>query len=665
MAIFHLSAKVIGRSSGGSAVASAAYRAAEKLHDEKLDRTHDYSAKAGVVYSEILLPKGAPGKWEDRETLWNAVEAGEKRKDAQLAREIEVSLPRELGKEEAVKLVRAFVQKEFVDRGMVADLNVHWTVAKDGEAQPHAHIMLTMREVVPGPEGHPEDGHFGKKEVAWNERAVLLGWRQAWAEMANARLAELGHEVRIDHRSYAEQGIALEPQNKIGPAGALREERGLTAERLADHVAIARRNGDRIIAEPATALEAITRQQATFTRRDLARFVNAHTADREQFAQAMAKVEAAPEIVPLGQDGRGQDRFTTREMLAVEQRMESAAASMAEHHGHRVAGATVGGVLLQAAVGGLRLSNEQREAYRHVTAAQDFAVVSGFAGTGKSAMFSVAKAAWEAAGYTVRGAALSGIAAENFEAGSGIASRTLASLEYGWKQGRDELTARDVLVIDEAGLVGSRQMERVLSAAEAAGAKVVLVGDPEQLQAIEAGAAFRALAGRHGAAELVDIRRQHVGWQREATRELATGRTAEALGRYEAAGMVHAAETREAAKAALVAGWDAVRQQSPQATQFILTYTRADVRELNGLARGLMRESGALRGADQVVKTELGHRDFAAGDRLMFLRNERTLGAGLVHPGLAVTCVPKVPIWKMRDFSGLCCACARISLISR
>jgi len=493
-----------------------------------------------------------------------------------------------------------------------------------------------MREVVPGPEGHPEDGHFGKKEVAWNERALLLGWRQAWAEMANARLAELGHEVRIDHRSYAEQGIALEPQNKIGPAGALREERGLTAERLADHVAIARRNGDRIIAEPATALEAITRQQATFTRRDLARFVNAHTADREQFAQAMARVEAAPEVVALGQDGRGQDRFTTREMLAVEQRMERAAASMAEHRGHRVAGATVGGVLLQAAVGGLRLSNEQREAYRHVMAAQDFAVVTGFAGTGKSAMFSVAKAAWEAAGYTVRGAALSGIAAENFEAGSGIASRTLASLEYGWKQGRDELTARDVLVIDEAGLVGSRQMELVLSAAAAAGAKVVLVGDPEQLQAIEAGAAFRALAGRHGAAELSDIRRQRVDWQREATRELATGRTAEALGRYEAAGMVHAAETREAAKAALVAGWDAVRQQSPQATQFILTYTRADVRELNGLARGLMRESGALRGADQVVKTELGHRDFAAGDRLMFLRNERALGAGLVHPGVAV-----------------------------
>ncbi len=123
----------------------------------------------------------------------------------------------------------------------------------------------------------------------------------------------------------------------------------------------------------------------------------------------------------------------------------------------------------------------------------------------------------------MRGAALSGIAAEGLEAGAGIASRTLASLEFAWKDGRDQLTARDVLVVDEAGMIGSRQMERVLSAAQAAGAKVVLVGDPEQLQAIEAGAAFRALAERHGAAEITTVRRQREDWQREATRELATG----------------------------------------------------------------------------------------------------------------------------------------------
>jgi hypothetical protein len=154
---------------------------------------------------------------------------------------------------------------------------------------------------------------------------------------------------------------------------------------------------------------------------------------------------------------------------------------------------------------------------------------------------------------------------------------------------------------------------------------VVLVGDAEQLQAIEAGAAFRALTERHGAAEITEIRRQREDWQREATRELATGRTGAALDRYEAAGMVRGHATREAARSALVDGWDSVRQARPEASQVMLAHTRADVAELNQLARGRMRDAGAL-GADQVVQTERGARTFAAGDRVMFLRNERSMG---------------------------------------
>ena len=149
-------------------------------------------------------------------------------------------------------------------------------------------------------------------------------------------------------------------------------------------------------------------------------------------------------------------------------------------------------------------------------------------------MLGVAREAWEAAGYEVRGAALSGIAAENLESGSGVASRTLASLEHGWGQGRDRLTARDVLVIDEAGMVGTRQLERVLSHAAEAGGKVVLVGDPQQLQSIEAGAAFRSIFERHGGAEIGEVHRQREEWQRDATRDLATGRIGEAIHAYDA-----------------------------------------------------------------------------------------------------------------------------------
>jgi Ti-type conjugative transfer relaxase TraA len=626
VAVYHFSAKVIGRSGGRSAIASAAYRAGERLHDDKLDRDHDYTEKSGVVHREIMLPDGAPSRWLDRGTLWNEVEAGEKRKDAQLARDIEISLPREMGKAEAIKLAQDFVREQFVARGMVADLNVHWTQARDGGEQPHAHIMLSMREVVPGREGHEEEGAFGKKVTAWNSTDLLRDWRVSWAEKANERLREKGLEVQIDHRSYADQGIDLEPQHKIGPAGIRREDREKESERAAEHREIARRNGDKLLEEPAIALRALTQQHSTFSRQDLARFVNRHSDGAEQFASVVAKVEAAPELVRLGEDTRGRERFTTREMLETERRMERAGAVLAERERHGITMASALQGKVEADRVGLVLGPEQAAALEHVTNRGDLALVVGYAGTGKSAMLGVARATWEAERFHVRGLALSGIAAEGLEAGSGIASRTIASLEFAWKDGRDELTSRDILVVDEAGMVGSRQMERLLSAAQSAGAKVVLIGDPEQLQAIEAGAAFRALAERHGAAEISEVRRQREDWQREATQELATERTAQALGRYTEAGMVHAAETREAAKAELVRGWNTARQESPSANQMILAYTRDDVRDLNALARAELRASGELCEADQVVQTERGARGFAAGDRLMFLRNERGLG---------------------------------------
>ncbi|WP_299109483.1 Ti-type conjugative transfer relaxase TraA [uncultured Bradyrhizobium sp.] len=617
MAIYHFSAKVVSRANGSSAVASAAYRSASELFDERLGRDHDFSNKAGVIHSEVMLPEGAPGRLNDRTTLWNEVEAGEKRKDAQLAREVEFSIPREMNEKQGVQLAQDFVKKQFVDRGMVADMNVHWDKAKDGSPKPHAHVMLAMRDV--GPEG------FGKKNRDWNSTELLKDWREAWSAHVNERMAELGLEGRIDHRSYEAQGIELEPQHKIGPAASRRPEQGLEAERIEDHARIARDNGDRIIANPNVALDAITRQQATFTTRDLATFAFRHSDGKDQFDQVMGAVRASPELVALGKDGRDQERFTSRDMIAVEARLERAGDELAGRDAHGVADRHRDTATAKAEERGLVLSGEQRDAFDHVTGSAGLASVVGYAGSGKSAMLGVAREAWEGQGYTVRGAALSGIAAENLEGGSGIKSRTIASLEHAWGQGREQLGPRDVLVVDEAGMIGSRQMERVLSQVRDAGAKVVMVGDPEQLQAIEAGAAFRAITERHGAAEITEIRRQREDWQRDATRALATGRTGEAIHAYDGRGMVRAADTRELARGELVDGWDRQRQAEPDKSRVILTHTNAEVRELNEEARGRLRATGDL-GDDVAFSADRGPRDFARGDRLMFLRNERSLG---------------------------------------
>jgi Ti-type conjugative transfer relaxase TraA len=617
MAIFHLSVKVISRASGRSAVAASAYRAAERLHDERLDRDHDFTNKDGVIHSEVLLPEGAPSEFADREKLWNAVEAAEKRKDAQLSREVEFAIPREMNKSQGIALARDFVKTEFVEKGMIADLNVHWDIGKDGLAKPHAHVMLTMREVG-------KDG-FGAKVREWNKSELVEQWRERWAEHVNQRLAELDIDARVDHRSLEAQGIALEPQDKIGPAASRIGGRGLEAERIEEHRAIAQRNGERIIANPSVALDAITHSQATFTNRDLAVFVHRHSDGKEQFDAALSAVRGSSDFIALGKDGRGDDRFTSRQMIETEQRLQQASEAMAERKPHRVGEKDQASALARAKERGLSLSGEQRAAFEHVTEGRGLSIVVGYAGTGKSAMLGVAREAWESAGFNVCGAALSGIAAEGLEHGSGIASRTIASLEHQWGQGREQLTSRDVLVIDEAGMVGTRQMERVLSRAADAGAKVVLVGDAQQLQAIEAGAAFRAIHERHGGVEISEVRRQRDGWQQDATRHLATGRTGQAIHAYSERGMVHTADTREAARGELIDRWDEARQSSSGETRIILTHTNDEVRELNEAARGRMRNAGEL-GNDVSIKAERGERQFASGDRIMFLRNERSLG---------------------------------------
>jgi Ti-type conjugative transfer relaxase TraA len=607
MAIYHFSGTVISRSQGRSAVACAAYRSAEELHDERYGRDHDYTSKKDVEYKEILLPEKAPTWMADREKLWNAVEQHEKRKDAQLAREFNFSLPRELTLAQNTELAREFVKKQFVDKGMVADLCIHNDKMPNGEYQPHAHVMLTMREVTT--EG------FGKKVREWNVKEKLLAWREQWAEVANRHLALHDHDIRIDHRSFKDQGIELEPQHKIGAAAA--QDRLV---RMADHVRIARENGERLLADPNIALDALTRQQATFTHHDLAKFVNRHTADAEQFQAVYEKVKASEQLISLGRDEKGRERLTTVEMRDLEHTMLANANDLKQREGHRVSTDHQTNALASR-----QLTAEQQTAFEHLIGAGDLKCVVGYAGTGKSYLLGAAREVWEKEGYRVLGATLSGIAAENLAGSSGIESRTLASRFYYWNKGEQLLTNKDVLVIDEAGMVGSQQMAQVMAQAERANAKVVLIGDPQQLQAIEAGAAFRSIVERTSYVELTDIRRQQEAWQQEATRQLAKGEVEKALSAYEKRDHVHAFDSDAATKEALVAVWNDVRLAQPDKTQIMLAYTRDDVKELNTLARELRQANHEL-GKDHECMTERGERTFARGERIYFLKNNRTLG---------------------------------------
>lgn len=257
MAIYHCSIKIIGRSGGKSAVASAAYRSGGKLYDDRTGHTHDFTKKRGVVFTEVSLPAHAPPEYADRNVLWNAVEKAEKKSNAQLAREIEVALPKELSRECQIEIVRRYVQENFISAGMCAD----WALHDKGDGNPHAHIMLTMRGIKPDGSwaakekkayALDEEGNripvidpaTGKQKLGrrnekmwkritvepndWNDHGKAEIWRKSWADICNEYLSV---EQRIDHRSYKRQEIDLEPTIHEGYRARKMEKAGFVSNR--------------------------------------------------------------------------------------------------------------------------------------------------------------------------------------------------------------------------------------------------------------------------------------------------------------------------------------------------------------------------------------------------------------------------------------------------
>ena len=247
MAICHIPIKIIQRSKGKSAVAAAAYRSGTKLTNEWDGLTHDYTHKGGVVHAEIMLPSHAPPEFADRSTLWNSVEQIEKSRDSQLAREVEVALPRELTREQQLALIRAYVKDNFVAAGMCADFALH----DKGDGNPHAHILLTIRPLKESgewgakcrkvydldehgqriPDGKGGWKNYREDTTDWNDKGKAEVWRAAWADYTNQALEAAGRPERIDHRSYKRQGVEQIPTVHMGVAATRMERRGLATEK--------------------------------------------------------------------------------------------------------------------------------------------------------------------------------------------------------------------------------------------------------------------------------------------------------------------------------------------------------------------------------------------------------------------------------------------------
>ncbi|MHC2727479.1 Ti-type conjugative transfer relaxase TraA [Rhizobium leguminosarum] len=671
MAIMFVRAQVISRGAGRNIVSAAAYRHRTRMMDEQAGTSFSYRGGASeLVHEELALPDQTPA-WlrsavEGRsvagasEALWNAVEAFEKQANARLARELIIALPEELTRAENIALVREFVRDNFTSEQMVADWVYH-----DKDGNPHIHLLTTVRPLTEegfGPKNAPVLGENGEPlrfvtarrptgrivYKSWGgDKETLQAWKIAWAETASRHLALAGHEIRLDGRSYAEQGLDGIAQRHLGPEKAALARRD--AEMYFAPADLARRQkmADRLLADPALLLKQLSNERSTFDERDIAKALHRTVDDPADFANIRARLMASDDLIMLkpqqidAETGKASEPavFTTREMLRIEYDMGRSARVLAKRRGFavsdRVVAAAIRQVETQDPENSFRLDPEQVDAIHHITRDNAIAAVVGLAGAGKSTLLAAARVAWESDGRRVIGAALAGKAAEGLEDSSGIRSRTLAAWELAWASGRELLERGNVLVIDEAGMVSSQQMARLLDIAEQAEVKVVLVGDAMQLQPIQAGAAFRAITERIGFAELAGVRRQRQPWAREASRLFARGETGKGLDAYAQQGHLIEAGTRAETIDRIVADWSQARKQAIQNSTtagndgrlrgdelLVLAHTNEDVKRLNEALRSVMVGEGAL-GEDRAFRTERGAREFAAGDRIIFLENAR------------------------------------------
>ncbi len=641
LAIYHLSVKPISRNSGRSAVAAAAYRSASKLKNYEDGMVHDFRRKKGVVHTEIILPGGSQADWaKEREKLWNVAEATDKRKNARTAREIEIALPVELTPAQRVELVQEFSQSLADQYKVAVDVAIHKPEGKDTDSRNHhAHLLMTTR-TIDLEEKLGEKTNFEKSDTWLTDRNLptttkqLENIRKSWEEYTNEHLAKASHDVRIDSRSHLERGLELEPTRHIGVTAKQINRRGQSIFRKPLNNGELEENFGIIFIDPGEILHLITSEKSVFTQEDVARCIQRYVTE-DEFQEAFEQVMTSPELVVLQESQPSTDknispRYTTRETIEIESGIIKTAEKLRNSKQHHIDHSYVNNILKQQSSKNpeFKLSDDQVRGINHVTGIGRLKTVVGYAGAGKSTMLAVANNIWTTSGSRVIGTALSGKAAAGLQQSSGIKSQTIASLLKSWEKDPDRLRRNDVVVVDEAGMINNDQLSQIMAKVDSQGAKLVLVGDPGQLQSIGSGAGFRAIVNQIGGVKLTEVHRQYEGWQREATKDFAEQRTEYALTSYLNHDKVaHIDDIKDQKSTYKVLASDYVLDpgKNQNETKLSLAFQKKDVQMLNSAIRCLRKEFTEI-GSGEYIKTTNGIKEFATGDRIALLKNDRKLG---------------------------------------
>lgn len=349
----------------------------------------------------------------------------------------------------------------------------------------------------------------------------------------------------------------------------------------------------------------------------------------DEIEEKVARLKEDERVVTI-ELTRGGKVYTTNDAIELEKKAVSIGKALGEREGHAVDSTFAKEILDRYSKKGM--SDEQRSATEHILKSSDLSMMVGAAGTGKSYSLQAAREVLEASGYTVRGMAPTGKAAQNLEEASGIQSKTVDKFLHDLEKEKDKLTERDVVVVDESAMMGNDKTRKLLEAVKDSGAKVILVGDDKQLAPIARGRPFENLREAVGAAEITTVRRQTHEWQRDAANKIREGKIREAIVDYHERGLVHHGSTWAKVRDVLVEDWIKDRKERPYDTQLVLASTREKVEGLNRAIRERLVSDGVISTKREAkigtVQTDgsIIQKGFTEKDRIYFTKNDEKLG---------------------------------------
>lgn len=615
MATYHLSVKA------GKNASSSGSRGAS--HYAYINRDGKYKRADIEKIESGNLPTWA----KDAKHFWKSADKNE-RMNGRVYTELEISLPRELTQEQREELVSQFVEKT-LGKNFTYSYAIHNPLARDGEQNPHVHLMFSERKLdgIDRDEAqhfkrynskNPELGGAGKDRY-FNARNFVSEVRVSWANTANDYMESIGLDSRIDHRSYQKIGTEIQSQNFR--ADYISHDKYLISENINE---IRRQNGETIIEKPSEVLKVLTSTQSFFTIRELDRFLEAHTDGQEQYLKAREAVLTCPEMAVLY--GKDSVVLSSNELVGIEQSISALIFNANQDSRVQKPRTLIDKLPLNAVrVAETRTFNsEQEKAFYTLTSTDRISLLNGSAGTGKSYVLSAVSEAYKESDYQVHGIALQAITAKAIATDCDIPSSTIASFLAKYESGNLEVNNKTVLILDEAGMVGSRDMQKLLMIVERHHAQIKLVGDSYQLNAVMAGSAFNHIQqnlDHKNTASLENIQRQRSSEMKEASQHLSKHNVDQALEIYKALDRVNEYESHEFALVKTIQSWSLDQGES----KLMLAHSNRDVNELNAMARSILIKDGKLSAESHKVSTYKGEIDLALGDKIVFKKNDKHL----------------------------------------